>query len=114
MYVKNIQDLVRGELHRFILELVEYALHTADPYNAVLKSFKVDNNVLVIHDLKLEVNGDIHVVGFGKASKRMAEAVYSVLGDRIKGGVVITPSEEGRIGNIVLTRGDHPIPRETH
>lgn len=111
-YIKNTQELFKNQLHGFLLELVEYALYTADPYNAVLRSLVVNDNILVIRDLKLELDGDIHVVGFGKASKRMAEAVYSVLGDRIKGGVVITPSEEGRIGSIVLTRGDHPIPRE--
>jgi glycerate 2-kinase len=112
MYIKNIHELARDELHIFALKLAEYALSVADPYNAITKKLQFMGDTLVIDDLKIVIEGCIHVVGFGKASKRMAEAVYDVLGDRVHGGVVITPNEEGFIGNIRLVRGDHPIPRE--
>ena len=112
MFIKNFDELVKSDLHRLALQLVEYGLSVADPYAAVRENLRVLNNKIFIGNAEMSIAGRIHVVGFGKASKRMAEAVYSVLGDRIAGGVVITPSDEGHVGNIMIVRGDHPIPGE--
>ncbi|MEM4053725.1 MAG: glycerate kinase, partial [Ignisphaera sp.] len=57
-----------------------------------------------------KVRGRIHVIGFGKASRRMADAMYNVLGNRIAGGIVISPEGSGYIGPIEIVKGDHPIP----
>jgi glycerate 2-kinase len=112
MFIKNFDELVKSDLHRLALQLVEYGLSVADPYAAVRENLRVLNNKIFVGNAEMSIAGRIHVVGFGKASKRMAEAVYSVLGDRIAGGVVITPSDEGYVGNIMIVRGDHPIPGE--
>ena len=111
-YIKNAWELARDDLHLFALELAEYALSVADPYNAVSKSLKLRGQTLLVGDFEVQVDEGVHVVGFGKASRRMVEAVYSVLGDRVRGGVVITPSDEGFIGPVRLLRGDHPVPGE--
>lgn len=112
MFIKNFDELVKSDLHRLALQLVEYGLSVADPYAAVRENLRVLNNKIFVGNAEMSIAGRIHVVGFGKASKRMAEAVYSVLGGRIAGGVVITPSDEGYVGNIMIVRGDHPIPGE--
>jgi glycerate 2-kinase len=112
MFIKNFDELVKSDLHRLALQLVEYGLSVADPYAAVRENLRVLNDKIFVGNAEMSIAGRIHVVGFGKASKRMAEAVYSVLGDRIAGGVVITPSDEGYVGNIMIVRGDHPIPGE--
>jgi glycerate 2-kinase len=112
MYIKNFKELVRDNLHEMVLQLVEHALTAADPWRAVVDNLRFTGNTLVIKDFAVGVEGGVHVVGFGKASKRMAMALHHVLGEKIKGGVVITPYEEGYVGKIRLVKGDHPIPRE--
>ena len=110
MIIKNFSELARSELHKLALELVEYGLSVADPYNAVKSSVKVLDSKIIVKGLNIDIDGRVHVIGFGKASKRMAEAIHELLGDRIAGGVVITPSEEGYVGSIRIAKGDHPIP----
>jgi glycerate 2-kinase len=114
MFIKNFDVLARDYLHRVALQLIEYGLAIADPYNAVKSSLKVFGDRIFIRDVDVEVkvSGKVHVVGFGKASKRMAEAIYSVFAERVAGGVVIALSDEGYVGNVRIVRGDHPIPGE--
>jgi glycerate 2-kinase len=109
MIIKNFSELARSELHKLALELIEYGLSVADPYNAVKSSVKVLDSKIIVKGLNIDIDGGVHVIGFGKASKRMAEAIHELLGDRIAGGVVITPSEEGYVGSIRIAKGDHPI-----
>jgi glycerate 2-kinase len=112
MFIKNFSELAKSDLHRLALELAEYGLSAADPYSAVKNNLRVCGNKVLVRDMEVEVAGRIHVIGFGKASKRMAEAVNSAFGDRIAGGVVITPSDEGYVGNVRVVKGDYPIPGE--
>ncbi|MEL9940358.1 MAG: glycerate kinase [Ignisphaera sp.] len=110
MPIKNFGELAVSDLHRLALELAEHGLAVADPYNAVRSSVSLDGKRILVGGEVIEAEGQIHVIGFGKASKRMAMALNDLLGDRIVGGVVITPDEIGYIGNIKLVRGNHPIP----
>ncbi|MEM0027115.1 MAG: glycerate kinase [Ignisphaera sp.] len=110
MFIKNANEVAKSTLHRLILEIADYGLAVADPYNAVKNHVKVNGGRIYIGDEIIELTGRLHVVGFGKASKRMAMALNDLLGDRIVGGVVITPDEIGSVGNINLVRGNHPIP----
>jgi glycerate 2-kinase len=112
MYIKNRRDLVKSSLHELAVELIEYALSVADPYKAIVNNIKVEDGRLYVRGDIVELGKRVHVVGFGKASKRMAEALIDVLGNRICGGVVITPSDEGSLGPLEIVKGDHPIPRE--
>jgi len=41
MFIKNFDVLARDYLHRVALQLIEYGLAIADPYNAVKSSLKV-------------------------------------------------------------------------
>ena len=102
--------LERSELHRMALDTVEYGLDSADPYKAVLSSIRVVDDRISIKGLEIKVRGKLHVIGFGKASIRMASAIYDILGNRIAGGIVISPEGSGSIGAIEITKGDHPIP----
>lgn len=110
MAIKNFGELAVSDLHRLALELAEHGLAVADPYNAVRRSVVLNDKRILIDGEVIEVGGQIHVIGFGKASKRMAMALNDLLGDRIVGGVVITPDEIGYVGSIKLVRGNHPIP----
>jgi len=112
MFIKNRSELPSSPLHSTALDLLEHALNTADPYKAIVSSVRVDGNNLVVRGEVVELSRRVHIVGFGKASKRMAEAVLDVLGARVVGGIVIGPGDEGRLGPIEIVKGDHPIPRE--
>lgn len=109
-FIKNRPVLERGDLHRIALDIIEYGLESADPYRAVVTSLRISDNIIYVRDTMVKVRGRIHVIGFGKASRRMADAMYNVLGNRIAGGIVISPEGSGYIGPIEIVKGDHPIP----
>ncbi|MEM4655121.1 MAG: glycerate-2-kinase family protein, partial [Thermosphaera sp.] len=108
--IKNKDVLARDQRHERLTQLVEYALKVADPYDAVASSMELKGRTLIVKDSRIELGRRVHVVGFGKASVRMAEAVYSVLGELLSGGVVIHPGEPGRVGPVEVLKGDHPSP----
>lgn len=113
MHIKNRTELSKTVLHGFIVDLIDYVLYIADPYRAIMDSVRVlDSKRVSIKNQVIEIDGRVHVVGFGKASKRMAKAIVEILGDMIAGGVVITPNSEDKIGSIEIVKGDHPVPRE--
>lgn len=59
----------------------------------------------------LETFSRIWVVGFGKASAAMAQAVEEILQDRIQGGLVITPDGYGvPLQRIQVAEAAHPLP----
>ncbi|MCS7111537.1 MAG: glycerate kinase [Ignisphaera sp.] len=109
-FIKNRSELERDYLHRIALDVIEYGLESADPYNAVLSSISVRDNTIYIKNLEIKIFGRIHVVGFGKASKRMTNALYDVLSERIVGGIVISPEDPSIVGPVEVVKGDHPIP----
>ena len=109
-YVKNFEEIARDDLHRLALETYEIGLEAADPRKAVAEAVEYRNGVVYLTKLgtSIEVKGSIHVVGFGKASKSMLLGLLEKV--PIAGGVVINPSESGRIDNVEVAKGDHPIP----
>ena len=58
--------------------------------------------------------GRVVLVAIGKASWRMANTAYSVLGNQIDCGVVITKYDhsEGAIGDLDIIEAGHPVPDE--
>ena len=61
-----------------------------------------------------ETKGKVVLVAVGKGAGQMADAAYSFLGNRISGGVVVTKYDhsKGRIGNLEIYEGGHPVPDE--
>jgi glycerate 2-kinase len=105
----------RDELERFrgagvLLDALETAL-AADPYGAVAKYVKRGGDGVEVAGRRYKLSGAVHVVGFGKASLKMAHAIVDVLEDAVTGGVV-SPVGSGRVGPVEALRGDHPIPGE--
>jgi glycerate 2-kinase len=96
-----------------LVEALEAALEAADPYRAVLRHVKRVGNEVEVAGRRYELSGAVHVVGFGKASLKIAQAMVDALGDDVvRGGVVISPVGGGRVGPVEVLRGDHPIPGE--
>ena len=61
-----------------------------------------------------ETKGKVVLIAVGKAAWQMADAAYGFLGNRISGGVVVTKYDhsKGRIGNLEIYEGGHPVPDE--
>ncbi|MEM0463090.1 glycerate kinase [Pyrobaculum sp.] len=110
--IKNREVLVRISGAELLLDAIETALKAADPYNAVMSKVKLRGDYVEVEGKRVEVRGRIHVLGFGKASARMAEALVEIFGDLIAGGVVITPTGGNRVGPVEVLKGNHPIPGE--
>ena len=79
-------------------------------------NFDPGSNTLQVfgHDIELNANQDIIVIGSGKASVEMAKAVSNVLGSKLSGGMVITNSlhDNDLPGNIEVLTSSHPVPNK--
>ncbi len=92
-------------------EIFFAALNSVLPKNVITLNVNlIDNRLIIqkrIYDLSYYKN--IYLLGAGKASMHMAQAIYDILQDRIKEGVVVS-TQSKKIGNIEIVEGSHPIP----
>lgn len=97
------------------LTIFRAALKAADPYEAVMRHVRVENGTLIAgrRRYRLDRYGDIHVVGAGKASARMAQAVERLLGKRISAGLInVKYGHTAPLRDIELNECGHPVPDE--
>lgn len=108
----NVSELpYRQEL----VDIFNAALAAVDPYNAVLKSVKVEHDQMEIAEVKYDLGAfeRIVVVGAGKATARMALAVESLLGERIAAGLIIVKDGHTEPLSIIeQVEAAHPVPNE--
>jgi glycerate-2-kinase len=100
---------------RLILGALQASLAAADPKISVKKNVKLKGKTLYVMKNKYCLNDfdSIRVIGAGKASGHMAEALFGILQDRITDGLVIIPENlktKLPTGKIKLWRASHPIP----
>ena len=103
------------------LELIaKGSLRSIDANELVKRCMRFDGNMLSIsaldgkQDIDLKMFEKIVVLGFGKASGSMAQAVEELLGARINNGViVIKPGHETKLARIRQIYGGHPVPNES-
>lgn len=122
MAIRNAEELIENgstpklrRLRRDAVDILEAALEAADPKRAVERSLHVEGRRLRVgvHTLDLAKYKRILVIGGGKASGRMAEAVEERLGPLIDHGLVIVPRgvEAGlRLSRIKARGASHPLP----
>jgi Putative glycerate kinase len=77
---KNRDELERLRGGGVLLDALEAALTTADPYGAVAKYVKRSSDGVEVAGRTYMLSGAVHVVGFGKASLKMAQVVVDVMG----------------------------------
>ncbi|QOJ78412.1 glycerate kinase [Infirmifilum lucidum] len=76
------------------LTLALEGIRSAEPRSAVKNYLTRSGEKLVLRDgTEIPVRGEVYVVGAGKASGGMAQAIEEILGDKIAGGVVSVPEE---------------------
>ncbi|HDJ89465.1 MAG TPA: glycerate kinase, partial [Thermoprotei archaeon] len=114
--IKNYRALIdKFPKRRYVLDILEEGILSADPYRAVMSNVKIVDDNLVVGDRKYPLSSNIVVIGAGKASGRMAEAIWRLLGNRISRGIVIVPmgiGEKYKTGRIVVGEASHPEPSE--
>lgn len=95
------------------LAIFRAAVRAADPRQAVLAHVKLAGSALVAGNRRYRVADfdRIRVIGAGKASARMAQALERLLGKRISDGWINVPEGNAvRLRRIVLHQAGHPIP----
>ena len=95
------------------LAIFRAAVRAADPRQDVLAHVKVDGHTLVAGNRRYRLADfdRIRVIGAGKASARMAQALERLLGTRISDGCINVPyGNTLRLRRIVLHEAGHPIP----
>lgn len=115
--IKNFEELTKDskQIRKDLLEILEYALGESSPESAVTKTVRLEGNELKIANEKLFLSetGNIYVIGSGKATYRMAESLYNILGKKISKGIItINESSKKDIGSIKVIQAGHPIPTE--
>ena len=122
--IKNEEKLLENAVspkdrkaRELALRALARALEESDPRGIVYSKVSVDDSTLRIGDLKLDLSKfrNLYVIGGGKASGAMAEALERVLGERITGGIVNVPKGTEELystNRIVLHGASHPVPDE--
>lgn len=102
---------------RLILRSLEAGLEAADPRKGLRRKLSCQGDVLVLGDERLDLSGfrEVLVVGAGKASVGLAQALVDLLGPRVDRGLVVVPevpSPPRSIGPIQVLTSTHPLPSE--
>jgi glycerate 2-kinase len=123
MMIKNKEQLIKNgetQLDRkaraLALKSLESALNVADPRQIIKSKLSLKNSILKVngHSFNLKKFRNIYVIGGGKASGLMAEALEELLGSHIKSGLVNVPRGiKNKTKIIKLHQASHPIPDET-
>jgi glycerate 2-kinase len=92
-----------------------------DPHFIIKRTSRLKGSTLLLRDivynniLELDLNdfNSIYLVGAGKATAGMAEALYSILNGRISAGAINVPYHtDVQIDKILVTEANHPAPDE--
>jgi glycerate 2-kinase len=116
--IKNRDSLLshgKKELREYVLDIAEAGISGGDPGHGTYKMVKCSETSLCIGDRCIDLNevNHVYVVGMGKGAFPIAEALESILGDRLFSGlVVVKKGEKRRLKRITITEGGHPIPDE--
>ena len=118
--IKNREQLVENgvtqpdrKARALALKSLEYALNAVDPKQLIKSKLFLKNSVLKVkgHSFDLEKFKNIFVIGGGKASGSMAEAMEQSLGEYITNGCVNVPHDSRSETEIIkLHKANHPIP----
>ena len=101
--------------YREAKEIFQAGVGAVDPRKMVRDSLDISGTVLTADGVRYDLSSfpRIHLLGAGKACDQMANGVEELLGDRISGGVIITPDGTEILTPRVPRRvGAHPIPDE--
>jgi glycerate-2-kinase len=108
---------VNLKLRRDALNILVSALDAVDPKQAIYNKVKVEGEKLIVDGKTYDLNRfyRIYLIGGGKAGGPMAEAIESLLGNRLTSGVVnILQGTEAKyhVEKVKLVGASHPVPNQ--
>jgi glycerate-2-kinase len=115
--LKNSTTSTNRKVRDAILMALESALSSSNPYQLIIDNVSVSDSTLSIGSKQFDLNKfkKIIVIGGGKASGPMTQALENLLGDRITHGIVNILTETSvkyPTKKIFLNEAGHPIPTE--
>jgi len=120
--IKNKEELVRNgetQLNRdarsLALKSLESALNAVDSKQIIKSKILLKNSCLQVNGYSFDLKKfkNIYVIGGGKASGSMAEAIEQILGKYITNGIVNVPQGSKQNTKIIEPHeASHPIPDE--
>jgi glycerate-2-kinase len=114
--VKNGETQLDRRARELALTSLESALAAVDPKRIMKSRLVLKNSTIRVDDYSFDLRQfkHIYVIGGGKASGSMAEALEQILGARITRGFVNVPrGHEHETDIIELHDASHPIPDES-
>lgn len=102
------------EGREIILEIMEAAVRAVNSYEAAAEKIRLEENDLIFNNLRYDLSkiDNIYVIGGGKATLPIAQALEEVLGDRISEGVINVKKKTKELNRITVIEAGHPIPDE--
>jgi len=113
--IENGETTLNKKARRLALESLEAALNAVDPKQMLKSNLLLKDSTLKVgtYCLNLREFKNVYVVGGGKASGSMAEALEDVLGNHITSGLINVPyGTSNKTVKIKLHQANHPIPDE--
>lgn len=110
---KQLTERRNRKMREAVLDIAKVGIDSVIPYDAVKKLVSCDGKQICIGDLSLDLEKirSIYVVGAGKGSFPIAQALDEILKGRIKKGTVaVKKGEKRRLQQIEILESSHPIP----
>jgi glycerate-2-kinase len=117
-YILNREGLTSHgnvSLRNAAIDVIEHGLRVANPYWAVKRLLQLKGDVLQVGNLELDLNKyeRIFIIGTGKASLGIAQALEEILGDHISDGLfVLRHGSKADLTYIRVIYASHPYPDE--
>lgn len=112
--LKNARSTLDRKAREIAINALNAALQAVDPEAIIKSKVQIKDNTLKVENLSFNLAKfkNIFVVGGGKASGCMAEALEEALGNRISEGAINVPytCPSYQTVKIKLQRASHPIP----
>lgn len=105
--------LPNPSVRHVILDVLQAALAAVDPSVAVQRALQREGDLLIVGDRRYDLSAyrRLFVLGAGKAGAPMTQAVESVLGERITGGLVVVKTDHsGPTERVRIVEASHPTP----
>lgn len=116
--ITNLAGLLetgQREMRAHALEIIDFGICASDPAEGTYRHVRLTDSYLHVGTDRFKLNEikNIYVIGAGKGSYPIAQALESILGDRISEGLVIVKrGETRRLEHIDLLEAGHPVPDE--
>jgi len=113
--IKNGETQLNQKARKLALTSLEAALNAVDPKQMLESKLLLKNSTLKVDGCSFSLGKlkNLYVVGGGKASGSMAEALEQILGKRVTGGLVNVPhGTKNKTSRIKLHGANHPVPDE--